>query len=242
MPRESGSLSNYFYFGEAFEWEVIRFLRAFARPGDVIVDGGANVGMFTYASWQAVSPSGNVHSFEPIAQCAETIRLNVEGNGLGGRVLVHGAALSDHQGTVRFTSDLDVSNHMAWSQHSASQSSVLVPTARVDEVVEPPVALIKLDVEGAEFLALKGCEGLTKSDSPPYVLIVEALDHSLRKLGSSRQEVTGLLDTWGYDPVVMTENPQELSAMAWGEITHGDLICVRRDARALVEARVRGED
>ncbi len=66
FPHRSGSLSNLVYFGECFEWENINFLRRYLRPGDTVVDGGANVGMFTYAAAEAVAPDGHVHVFEPL--------------------------------------------------------------------------------------------------------------------------------------------------------------------------------
>lgn len=240
LPRASGSLSNYFYFGEQFEWQTIGFLRAFARPGDVIVDGGANIGMFSYAAWQCVAPTGRVESFEPIGALAETIRNNVAANGLEGRVVVHQAAVSDTVGVVRFTADLDVSNHIVDGAGTvAGRSYVEVPTMRIDDVVEGPVTIIKLDVEGAEFHALLGCQGLIESQPPAAVVVIEAHDHSLRELGSSRAAVLQLLDSWGYRPVELRQNPQGLRVLDWAQLSHADIICVHRTAMDVVEQRLR---
>ena len=98
FPAASGSLSNLVYFGECFEWENINFLRRYLRPGDSVVDAGANVGMFTYAAAEAVAPDGRVEVFEPLAWAADAITANVERNRLGARVAVHRIAVADPRG------------------------------------------------------------------------------------------------------------------------------------------------
>jgi len=127
LPRSSGSLSNFFYFGEAFEWQNINFLRAYLRAGDVVVDVGANVGMLTYAAAQLVGAEGAVHTFEPLPWAVDAIRQNLKRNTLS-HVILHPVAVSDSCGSVFFTEDLDVSSHIQWeSGQSISTSTVLVP-------------------------------------------------------------------------------------------------------------------
>jgi hypothetical protein len=79
LPRSSGSLSNFFYFGERFEWDTINFIERFLRPGDVVLDVGANVGMFAYAAARRVGEDGRVICFEPLPWAAATIERSCTG-------------------------------------------------------------------------------------------------------------------------------------------------------------------
>jgi FkbM family methyltransferase len=200
FPHRSGSLSNLVYFGECFEWENINFLRRYLRPGDTVVDAGANVGMFTYAAAEAVAPDGRVHVFEPLAWAAEAITANIERNRLGGRVTLYPIAVADRAGTVRFASDLDVSSHIEFVAGSSfNKQSTEVPTDTLDATLPAgPIALAKIDVEGAELLALQGFREHLAAGNPPVVMI-EAHNGTLKKMGSSRVEVLELLRDLGYE-------------------------------------------
>ncbi|MDQ1384262.1 MAG: hypothetical protein QOG65_1641, partial [Actinomycetota bacterium] len=200
FPAGSGSLSNLVYFGECFEWENINFLRRYLRPGDLVVDAGANVGMFTYAAAEAVAPDGRVEVFEPLAWAAEAITANIERNRLGARVVVHQIAVADRGGTVQFAADLDVSSHIEFvAGTSFNKLSTEVRTDTLDATLPPgPIALAKIDVEGAELLALQGFREHLVAGNPPVVMI-EAHNGTLKKMGSSRAEVLGLLRDFGYE-------------------------------------------
>ena len=240
LPRSSGSLSNYFYFGERFEWDTINFVERYLRPGDLVVDVGANVGMFAYAAMRRVGDDGCVICFEPLPWAAETIERNAERNGLGGRLSVRRLAASDDQGTVEFTADLDVSSHMVWTNAAGlSRRSVTVDAAPLDSVLgtDRPIALMKLDVEGAEWRALRGFERHLDRADPP-VIIFEAHDHSLKKMGSSRQAVLDVLAVRGYE---MWSFDVEASELSRGNLGRSDLIAVHRGALAGVRLRLKAD-
>jgi len=240
FPRSSGSLSNYFYFGEAFEWEIVSFVRSFLRPGDVVVDVGANVGMFSYAVAQVIRSSGSVHAFEPLAWAASVIRSNAETNCMD-NLHVHEAAASDRAGVARLSSDLDVSSHLEWTAAASSYSreSTTVRTVRLDEELDEDLslALVKIDVEGAEAKALAGFERHLEVGNPP-VIVIEAHDHSLRKLGSSRAEVLALLQDANYVPCRFGVSANRLLADVQNE--KADVIAVRADRSDWVADRLGG--
>ena len=200
FPAGSGSLSNLVYFGECFEWENINLIRRYLRPGDRVVDVGGNVGMFTYACAQATAPDGQVHVFEPLTWAAEVITDNVERNGLDRRVTVHPVAVADREGFVGFATDLDVSSHIQLVPGAANARVMDVPTSTLDAVLPAgPIALAKIDVEGAEALVLTGFGEHLAAANPP-VLIIEADRASLKHLRSSRDQVLAKLKEFGYEP------------------------------------------
>ena len=240
FPSSSGSASNLVYFGECYEWETINFIRSYLRPGDIVVDVGANVGMFTYAALQCVLPDGRVHAIEPTPWAAQNIHHNVDRNRVAQSVHVYELAASDEAGTARFTADQDVSNHMEFddlTSHDAGSDLIEVPTAPLDALLpeEATISLAKFDVEGAGTKALTGFLHHLENANPPVVLI-EAHDHSLKKMGSSRDEVMALLADNGYESLVYDVDARQLKSPPadwWA-----DVVAVHEKHRDSIEARL----
>ena len=226
FPAGSGSFSNLVYFGECFEWENINLIRRYLRSGDCVVDVGGNVGMFTYAAVQASAPDGHVHVFEPLDWAADVIRDNVERNGLARRVTVHPIAVTDRAGSVPFSVDLDVSSHIQLRDGPAADRTERriadVPTSTLDAILPAgPIALAKIDVEGAEAMVLAGFSEHLAVANPP-VLIIEADRGSLGRLGSSRAQVLAILKDFGYEPYLVRRRGVAVRAVPTGlELGHG---------------------
>jgi FkbM family methyltransferase len=176
-----------------YELDTARVMRRLLRPGDHFVDGGANIGYLTMIAAQCVGPSGRVDAFEPQPDNRARLDANLSRNGLTDRVRVHAEALSDVAGVAtihRFAGD--EGNHgMATlfagdgAAAAAATVSVEVPTVRLDEaLIGTSPALIKLDVEGAESLAIQGMTALVKAMRPPAI-ILEHNPETLRRAGAS---------------------------------------------------------
>lgn len=188
-----------------YELDTLRVMRRLLRAGDHFVDGGANIGYLTMAGAQLVGPTGRVDAFEPQPDNRARLEENLRRNGLAERVRVHAAALSDAAGTARihrFTND--AGNHGVASlfagDGAVATSTVDVPTVRMDEALAgtAPV-LVKLDVEGAESLAIAGMERLLKSAHPPAV-ILEHNPTTSRRAGAGLSEpverLLAMRDDW----------------------------------------------
>ncbi|TMB59740.1 MAG: FkbM family methyltransferase, partial [Chloroflexi bacterium] len=66
----------------AYESQELNFTRRILRPGDVMIDVGAHVGIFSLVGARTVGSSGEVHAFEPIAFNYSRLLENVERNRL----------------------------------------------------------------------------------------------------------------------------------------------------------------
>lgn len=160
-----------------YELDTIQVMRRLLRPGDHFVDGGANIGYLTMAAAQLVGPNGRVDAFEPHPDNRARLEANLHRNGLADRVRVHAAALSDAAGTAtlhRFSDD--GGNHGMASLFAGDgavvTTSVQVPTVRMDDALAgtSPV-LVKLDLEGAESVAITGMQRLLTAEHPPAVIL-----------------------------------------------------------------------
>jgi FkbM family methyltransferase len=179
-----------------YESETSRLVQRLLSPGQTMIDVGANIGYFTVVGARAVGPKGHVVAFEPVAAVREQLLRNVRLNHLA-NVTVREEALSARSGaTVFFTPEHDTG--MATLRPLPTSAQVNVVQARLDDLWDSaqPIALIKIDVEGAEMAALEGMSECLYRHSPD--LIVEVTDGYLRALGSSAALLAQFLTDRGY--------------------------------------------
>lgn len=167
------------YLATRGRWEpaVERLLDRLVRPGDTVVDAGANVGYHTLGLAHAVGPRGRVHAFEANPRLLALASRSVEMAGFRDRVVLHGAAVADRSGTARFSFDPSWSagGHLSWEGTGPAYSqTVETPVTRLDDALAGagPAALLRMDIEGSEGLALAGAEALT-ARSPALKIVTE---------------------------------------------------------------------
>lgn len=199
LPTARNSVSDIYYFGEYFEWENLKFCERVVRCGDVVIDGGANIGMFTYALMSYAQHGLKVYAFEPDHAAAEVIRNNVSRNYPPGSVEVIEAALGAVTGTAQFRNDLDVGSRLATEDESALNPWVEVNVQTLDYVIPSAtvISLLKLDVEGSELEALKGASRILAAGLVA-VIVVEGFERQLAMRGTSRRDLFGFLAQHGY--------------------------------------------
>ncbi len=143
----------------ARERSVMRAVAETVGPGDVFVDAGANIGFFSVFASGLVGSSGRVLAIEMMPDTAGRLRKHVAMNGLMNVKVIEGA-LSDKAGQG-VTARIPVGKH---GQASITSSVVgdgievsVLTTTLADVLAEVgEVALMKMDLEGAEVLALRG--------------------------------------------------------------------------------------
>jgi len=192
-------IDRFIYYWDCWEPNETYVIRRLLREGDVFVDVGANIGYFTLLASKIVGEDGKIISFEPVPATAAKLRENVRLNGAG-NVLIHDKAVTDKPGLVKIGKTVKVGLGMSTIRVSGMMREVWeVPAVRLDQILadERPIRLVKIDVEGAELLAIKGYVEYLKSDMAPSVLC-EVTDAFLRELGGSSRELYSLMDDLGY--------------------------------------------
>jgi FkbM family methyltransferase len=150
--------------------------------GDVLVDVGANVGMYTV--WAAKTRGVRVYAFEPESQNYGLLNRNVMLNGLGESVRAYCLALSDAAGLSELhlaSTDPGTSCHQLGekvdfnhrpAEPKFSQGCV---SARLDDLVRsgsvPPPHHIKIDVDGFEPKVIAGAQEALRSSQLRSLLI-----------------------------------------------------------------------
>ncbi len=129
-------------------------------PEDLVVlDIGGQIGCFS-TSLATTNPKATVHSYEASPSTAVYLERNVRQNNLQDRIFPHATAISDHNGTLSFASNVAGSalNGMTSPQ---DENLVEVPCITFGEAVKAAggtVHLVKMDVEGAEYPILAGSD------------------------------------------------------------------------------------
>lgn len=157
-----------------YEPETIRVFHELAKKASLVLDVGANTGLFSLVAC-ASNPKAKVRAFEPVSGTCRRIKDNMQLNGWQNRCEVHNVAVSDQIGVVSFhvpEGEAPSSASMHVEGFRGHQGSLVeVPMTTVDAICEhESVDLIKLDVEGFEDKALAGMKELLERSKPTIVV------------------------------------------------------------------------
>ena len=157
-------------------------LAEWVKPGDWVLDIGANVGHYTHRLSDLVGAKGRVIAIEPMPLTFELLSANAARFRHKNVTLINVAA-SSGVGVVH----MSLPNGNAYRASITNQGDQAAFALPIDNIgIEYPVSLIKIDVEGHEHSALLGMRGLIERDRPR--LIVEhsgdtAVEQLLAELG-----------------------------------------------------------
>jgi FkbM family methyltransferase len=175
------------------DWAEMQFWRRHLGQGDLFVDVGANVG--SYALW-ALDLGALVIAVEPDEDARTRLEENIALNGYGAEV--RPVALGSAPGLLRFTSGRGTTNQLVAFEDQV-EGSVEVEVSTLDDLLGDRVAAgVKIDVEGAEQLVLKGASRALQ-DRRVSLFQLEWNARSEQLLGTDRRPVAELLEGAGYE-------------------------------------------
>ncbi|SDF87272.1 methyltransferase, FkbM family [Blastococcus aurantiacus] len=209
-----------FYTG-VYEPRFTAHLLNHLRPGDVVADVGAHIGVHSLAvarRLHRLGGGGSVLAFEPAADSAATLRGAAVRNGLDVEVLE--AACSDVPGRLPLFADerYPVADAGVRSLHGRGQQIGEVSAVRFDDWAAdrpggplPRLDVVKLDVEGHEAAALSGMRN-TLARLRPRALYVEIKENAMGRAVTSDERLRDLLTDLGYRTTGRTFDHNELFA------------------------------
>jgi FkbM family methyltransferase len=151
-------LSQHVFVSGSYEENTASLFEALIRPGDTVVDVGANLGFFTLLFSSLVGETGAVIACEPMPLALERLRRHLALNEAK-NVTLHAVAVSSTNGEARFY--LGPPEHTSISSLNPREhaAEVIVSCRRLDDLLAGRhVDFIKIDVEGAEADVLEGAE------------------------------------------------------------------------------------
>ncbi len=170
------------------EWDPpqTEVIERLLQKGMTFIDIGANVGYFSLCAAKIVGEEGGVFSFEPDEHNYKLLARNVEKNGYNNITTVK-KAVSDTNGRATFyLKEENLSAHSLVKEKNTT--AVEVETTTLDDYLDGRDAdVIKIDVEGAEPLVLKGMQK-TLEQSEKIAVITEFYPNAIAELGYSPEE------------------------------------------------------
>ncbi len=168
------------YWTGQYELPMQRALQRELKPGDCFYDVGANAGFFSLVAAKLVGDTGSVVSFDPDPDNGSSIREQIELNNLGARWVLENKGVADKAGTTTFERDKPGSpkGHLRATGADGfdaaggkAMQELEVELVSLDGVLanHRPPNVIKMDIEGAEIMAIRGCERVLSEARPTWL-------------------------------------------------------------------------
>lgn len=166
-----------------YELHVQEAIQRHLAPGGIFYDVGGYHGYFSMLASRLVGSAGRVYVFEPLAENRSTLAGLVSANNCHNCVLLP-LVISDKVGSACLFLQ---THHSTPSLVTPSASSVLVEATTLDDFVSthPSPTLVKLDVEGAEEMVLRGSKKLLSAELPPTWIVelhTETMEEAVRQV------------------------------------------------------------
>ena len=161
----------------AHERPVLAALPDLVRNGDVAYDIGANVGLFSTSLKRLVGENGWLYAFEPNPVCVSFLHANLARTGAE-RFTILPVAVSDRRGECSFTVNYATSFVGATADSPATVPkpghTIKVDADALDAIIAEwhlrPPDFIKIDIEGAEQVAIDGMADTLASCRPTMLI------------------------------------------------------------------------
>ncbi|MBS3100842.1 FkbM family methyltransferase [Candidatus Woesearchaeota archaeon] len=192
---------------EAFETKL---LGKIVKKGMVVYDIGANVGYYTLIFAHLVGRKGRVYAFEPEPENYRLLLKNIRASNCRNVIAIK-KAVSDKSGKVKFFVSEAYKGDHSMSDLGAGSKLIEVDSITIDNFVRNKAkpGFIKIDVEGAEFLAVKGMGKLLDSGKG-VKMVCEFYPKGLIKCGDSPGEFLSRLESHGFKIKLINEKKKRI--------------------------------
>jgi FkbM family methyltransferase len=180
---KTGMQATVYFLGE-YEKALTEIVTSLLREGDVCLDVGANFGWYSTIFLKRCGANGQVHAFEPVPPTYRELEENYTLMGSPSNVFINNLALGEKEDelTVNLFEGLS-SGHASMSDQGRTDSiSFKCKVVTLDSYLEEKgvgnVNFVKVDIEGAELMFLRGAEKLFAQETPPIWLMEMALQQT----------------------------------------------------------------
>jgi FkbM family methyltransferase len=148
------------------EKDQVFVVRRELKPGDVVLDIGANIGYYALMEASLIGPTGKVYAIEPVPTNMELLKKNIALNGFESIISTYQAAVSDTPKEEKFylsahsnlgsfhNTDYKTGERLSYMK----DSFILVQTYDIAEFMKPipRIDMIRMDIEGGEVEVFRG--------------------------------------------------------------------------------------
>jgi FkbM family methyltransferase len=182
-----------------------RLITSHLGEGSIVIDAGANIGIYSQFFSKCVGPGGVVHAFEPEPGNFARLRAALADFP---NVRLNQLAVSDKTGesVLYLSDDLNV-DHRAYPTEGEARRTLSIRTTTLDDYFRPGerVDLIKMDIQGYELHALRGARRVLL-DNPNVKLLLEFWPYGLRQAGASAEALLSFLGRADFTTFLLQAN------------------------------------
>lgn len=210
-------------YGEYAELELQLLLRLI-KPGDIVIDAGANIGALSVPMARRVAPDGWVLAVEPQRLVHQTLCANVAANGLA-NVVAHWCGLGAAAGEAVVPA-LDHSQDFNYGGVSlrGGGAGERVPVVTIDSLDLPACALIKVDVEGMELDVVRGAAETIRRRQPRLFIENNGTDRSPPLIAWLLEQ--GYRLYWHVAPLFNPRNFAQAAEDAFPNLNSTNMLCL----------------
>lgn len=206
----------------AYEPHVWRIFMPNIKQGDIAVDIGAYIGVYSVAMARRVGVLGKVYAFEPDRYNSRRLQWAVRVNEVSGQVEIIERAVTSFDGEVSFSQGMLTASCI--KAKPAGKSS-MVACVRLDSFFSgQKIDILKIDVEGYEEDVIKGCqEMLSDKRRRPRCILIETHKFAWHKTNTTFESLLGRLSMYNCEYVPIDGIDDKVDA--W----YGAIICTAKD-------------
>lgn len=173
-----------------------RLFATLIKPGMVVVDVGANIGIYTRFFCDLVGPSGQVHAFEPAPDNYSKLNANIAGRP---NAIVNHAAVGAEVGTIKLFVSPDLNVDHRTFDSGDGRATIDVSLVSLDDYfpVAQRIDFIKIDVQGYELSVLKGAQRIL-TENRDIAVFLEFWPYGLAKASVDPVELIEFLRSLGF--------------------------------------------
>jgi FkbM family methyltransferase len=226
MDLRDPSITRALYVFHEYEPLQTGLLLRLLEPGMTFVDIGANTGYYTLLAAKVVAETGRVIAFEPYPGNLELLKKNINLNKLG-NVTIEELAISDNVGeALLYLSTINEGDHRIYNGQDddfynlgRKRKTIHIKTTSLDHYLNERdigVDFIKMDLQGAEHIALNGMRNILTTNHN-VVILTEYWPHGLERCGSDPYEFLTDLNGLGFQ-FLIAGNRDEFKKLGLDEV------------------------
>jgi len=190
------------YFESDYEAENIEFLKENVKPGDVVFDIGAHLGLMSVISSQLSGPNGKVYAFEPSPSTFDLLKKVLALNSGQSLVIPEQMAITNKVGKLNFylSSDIGSNSNSLVEKHPLNRDAIQIPCTTLDAFAKEHhitlIHLIKIDAEGSELEVLQGAKEVLLNQRPKVILAIHP--RLIRNNANEPRDIYKLISSLNY--------------------------------------------
>ncbi|MHA2247503.1 MAG: FkbM family methyltransferase [Candidatus Hodarchaeales archaeon] len=183
---------------DAYEPTTTALIKRIIQPGEVVVDLGSNIGYFTLLMAKLVGNKGKVYTFEPEPRNFSLLKKNMILNRYK-NITLEQKAVSNKNEKIPLILGAE-SSHRVTFDSAIKENIEYVEAVSLDNYfgnTDKKIALIKMDIEGSEYHAIKGMDSIL-SQNKDILLISEFYPELLLHFNIQPKEYLELLESYSF--------------------------------------------